>query len=506
MKTPLKMFNLKRALFYFFPILLVLAVAIWLPFQFEWQAPTVKIHLDTDHIGARPFNVEVTEKGRGLKRVAITLLAAGKEHPILEENYNGSVKQKDLRVSLSRGALKLKGGPALLRVTATDKSYWNLFKGNTVTVEKRIMIDLVPPRIQVITGDRYINFGGSGLVIYQTSADTVRSGVQVGDHFFRGYKGPLETPQTYLAYFAHPHDAPDKKGILVAEDAAGNVTERELFYSLRNVRIKKKQVKITDRLIETTIIPLLGRGAAQGKSFKELFLAVNRDMRQANYEEIRGVTTQSIDALLWDSPFHQLSNSQVEANFADQRTYTYSGEAIDQAYHLGYDLAVTKNYPIEAANNGEVVFAGDLGIYGNTVIIDHGLGLFTLYGHMSLVSVAKGEAVKRKQIIGRTGQSGLATGDHLHYETLLHGVPVLPLEWWDGKWVNDNVLSKIRFVMGKAPVTFERPQVKKEEDLTVLDTMQPVQRKAEESVATTPSLQAEASKEKAETQAPVGTQ
>jgi len=111
---------------------------------------------------------------------------------------------------------------------------------------------------------------------------------------------------------------------------------------------------------------------------------------------------------------------------------------------LGYDLAVTKNYPIEAANHGVVVFTGDWGIYGNTVIVDHGFGLFTMYSHMSLITVNKGNEVKRKQIIGKTGKTGLTTGDHLHYATLIHGAPVLPLEWWDAKWVKENILSKIQ--------------------------------------------------------------
>jgi len=504
-KTPLKVFNMKRALFYFFPLVIILAAAVWLPFQFEWRAPTIKIKLDSEYVGSRPFHVEINDKGRGLKKVSISLLAAGVEHPIVVEHYDRPVKREDVVVTLSRETLNLKGGPAVLRVTATDRSYWNFFKGNAVTLEKNVIVDLTPPRIQQITGDRYINFGGSGLVIYQTSPDTVKSGVQIGDYFFLGYKGPLKIPDTYMAYFAHPHDVPNVKGSIVAEDAAGNVTERALYYTLKNVRIRKKQVKITDRLIERKVIPLLGRGPSQGKSLKDLFIAVNRDMRRENNAKIKEVSSQSIDSMLWDLPFHQLSNSKVEANFADERTYVYNDEVIDQAFHLGYDLAVTKNYPIEAANTGVVAFSGDLGIYGNTVIIDHGLGLFTLYSHMSLVGVKKGETVKRKQIIGKTGQTGLTTGDHLHYATMLHGVPVLPLEWWDGKWVDENILSKIRFVIGKQPLASRSPGVNDSGDLTVLDTVQQIQRKEDKKTPLSPPGQQSIGDE-SETQTPTGPQ
>ena len=147
--------------------------------------------------------------------------------------------------------------------------------------------------------------------------------------------------------------------------------------------------------------------------------------------------------MLWKDAFAQLSNSKVEANFADYRTYTYKGEPVDSAYHLGYDLSVTKNYPVEAANAGKIAFAGPLGIYGNAVIIDHGLGLFSLYGHMSAIDVKVGDSVTRRQVLGKTGETGLAAGDHLHFGVYLDGLAVLPVEWWDQKWIDDNITRKL---------------------------------------------------------------
>jgi murein DD-endopeptidase MepM/ murein hydrolase activator NlpD len=146
----------------------------------------------------------------------------------------------------------------------------------------------------------------------------------------------------------------------------------------------------------------------------------------------------------------------VEANFADHRTYLYNKEPIDTAYHLGYDLSVTKQYPVEAANSGTAVYVADLGIYGNTVILDHGLGLFTLYSHLSSFDVKVGDAVKERQIIGKTGETGLAAGDHLHYGVYLHGVAVLPVEWWDSKWINDNIVPKLAGKSSEAVVEEQR--------------------------------------------------
>jgi murein DD-endopeptidase MepM/ murein hydrolase activator NlpD len=138
----------------------------------------------------------------------------------------------------------------------------------------------------------------------------------------------------------------------------------------------------------------------------------------------------------------QLSNSKVESRFADHRIYVYEGDEIDRQTHLGFDLASLAQSPVEASNSGIVVFADYLGIYGNTVILDHGLGLFSLYGHLSSFDVEKGQSVSRGETLGRTGQSGLAAGDHLHFSMLVGEVQVNPLEWWDPKWVQDHVLSK----------------------------------------------------------------
>ena len=112
---------------------------------------------------------------------------------------------------------------------------------------------------------------------------------------------------------------------------------------------------------------------------------------------------------------------------------------MDEQYHLGIDLASTQNAPIPAANAGKVVFAGPLGIYGQTVILDHGMGLQTLYGHLSSIQVAPGDVVAKDQIIGISGQTGLALGDHLHYGVLIAGIPVNPVEWWDPNWIKTRI-------------------------------------------------------------------
>ena len=136
-------------------------------------------------------------------------------------------------------------------------------------------------------------------------------------------------------------------------------------------------------------------------------------------------------------------------------TLTYKGESVSfdmpgwyceesgESIHTGVDLASTANAPVEAANHGIVAYASYLGIYGNFVILDHGLGLFTLYGHLSSIDVKNAQEVKKGDIIGRTGMSGLAGGDHLHFGILVGGQFVNPQEWWDPHWIADNVTRKL---------------------------------------------------------------
>jgi murein DD-endopeptidase MepM/ murein hydrolase activator NlpD len=97
-----------------------------------------------------------------------------------------------------------------------------------------------------------------------------------------------------------------------------------------------------------------------------------------------------------------------------------------------------------AANRGKVLFAEELGIYGLCVIIDHGMGVQSLYGHLSSFAVQAGAMVEKDQEIGRSGVTGLAGGDHLHFTMLVNGEMVNPIEWWDAHWIADRILRKLK--------------------------------------------------------------
>jgi murein DD-endopeptidase MepM/ murein hydrolase activator NlpD len=284
--------------------------------------------------------------------------------------------------------------------------------------------------------------------------------VKVGAHWFPGFAGVVKDhPDYYFALFSHAYDVqPADRATIVAIDKAGNPREMRLSYELKNVHYKKSTIAVSDNFFQNKVMPLLKDISKRNGSVKDVFIAVDKGVRKENEDKITEVTSKGTPKILWDgAAFVQLPNSKVEANFADARTYTYNNEPIDTAFHLGYDLSVTKHYPIEAANSGVVAFTGDLGLYGNAVILDHGLGLFTLYGHMSQIDVKVGDSVAKRGILGKTGETGFAGGDHLHFGVYLDGVAVLPVEWWDPKWIADNITPKLEGRSGDEIAVAQQP-------------------------------------------------
>ena len=176
-------------------------------------------------------------------------------------------------------------------------------------------------------------------------------------------------------------------------------------------------------------------------SLLEQYLYLNNTVRRANNRKFREVCSHSLPERQWDGRFTRMARSSNRAGYADQRSYFYQGKKVDNQTHLGIDLASVRHAEIKAANNGKVVYAEFQGIYGNTVIIDHGQGVFSLYAHLSQIKTEPGNMVNKGDLIALSGATGMAGGDHLHFSILINGIFVDPREWWDGHWLEINILS-----------------------------------------------------------------
>jgi murein DD-endopeptidase MepM/ murein hydrolase activator NlpD len=261
----------------------------------------------------------------------------------------------------------------------------------------------------------------------------------VGDAFYAGYPHP-DAPDRRIALYAVPTNAPEKPAVRVeAEDAAGNVGTGRWSVVVQERVLPEASVTLPETFLEHTVRDLAEASDIDTADLHAAFREINSAMRSANEQKIRDLTAPSSPKPLWSGPFEQLVNSKVTSRFAERRTYFVGGVKNSEATHFGYDLASTSLAPITAANAGRVVYADELGIYGNCVLIDHGLGLASLYGHLSRIDVKAGEEVAKGHPIGLSGATGLAGGDHLHFAILVGGSYVDPLEWWDPTWIRTHI-------------------------------------------------------------------
>ena len=379
-------------------------------------APSVEIRTGARAIGARtPLVVVASAAGRGLSGLRVEVeqrgtahVVARREHrPLASWAWSGARTERDeLRVEVGRAAVPaLVEGEAIVRVVAERAPTW-LRHPVPVVEERRLPVRLVPPALSLLSSQHYVAQGGSGVVLYRVGATSVRDGVRAGALFFPGAPLPGGGKEDRLALFGVPWDLTDEAQLrVVAEDDAGNAAEVAFVDRFFPRPPARDRITLEDAFLAKVVgeirqqtPELEDRG-----SLLENYLLINRDLRRKNAEELVALAGRSAGGFLFTEPFVPLRNAKVMSAFADQRTYLYRGAEVDAQTHLGFDLAVVARTPVPAANRGVVLLARYFGIYGNTVVVDHGLGLATLYSHLSSIDVKEGQAVERGAVLGRTG-------------------------------------------------------------------------------------------------------
>lgn len=433
----------------FFVVLIALVgVGIWSFMVYcEGEEPEIILSRDIKMIGQETtFDVICIDRKRGLRNVSVDISQDGKKYTLSSLNLpQGGVNKETLTIDVFPEDLKLHDGTATIDITVTDHS----LRKNTRTVTFEVVIDTIPPRISPVSFSNYINPGGSCVVAYDLSEDVHRSGVQVDNDFFPSY------PATRLvgngihrvSYFAIPIMDTAEKNLkinILAKDDAGNSSLYPVSFHVRKKKFRSDRMNISRRFLEMKMPEFQHRyKSLRETTLLEAFSRINTEMRAQNLKTIETICKDTRPEQLWKGTFLRMKNAATMAPFGDRRTYYHDGREISKSVHMGVDLASTKNAPVEASNGGIVNFATYLGIYGNTIIIDHGMGVFSLYGHLSSVNVKKGQEVKKGEMIGRTGITGMAGGDHLHFSMIVGGKFVNPVEWWDPHWIKDNITRKL---------------------------------------------------------------
>jgi murein DD-endopeptidase MepM/ murein hydrolase activator NlpD len=429
------------------PILIVLGGIGYLAWRQSVAGVRVEFEPVPRYVGARtPITLVLRAARGGVQSVDIRLNQGGTRVNVAQQAFpTPDANEQRVQLVVQGGQLGLREGAANLEVRARDGFWRPIRVDDRMIANVPVTIDFTPPTLEVLASTRYLSRGGGALVALRAKG-AARVGVNVGDLFFSGF--PAGAPDTGLhaVLYALPWNLPPNSPVTAtAQDEAGNAVSRALAVDIRPRRFPMDTIEVGEQFLASKMPELLPeRGQIPPDQLLQAFLVVNRDKRKEGEEMKRKLAQKSKPAPLFEGAFLQPRNTKVFSNFAETRTYRYKGQDVDTQVHMGYDLASLKNSPIPAANAGVVVYAAPLNIYGNTVVVDHGWGLQTLYGHLSSIEVKEGDQVKKGQALGRSGASGLALGDHLHFEVLIHGVSVTPVEWWDGKWIRDHVGRPLR--------------------------------------------------------------
>lgn len=410
-------------------------------FKAEWTPPELALTPDQPKVGPKTvFSIIAADRDSDLRSLRVVAHQGSDSIEIMNKSLPAGTRQYTEQFSLPKTGIK--NAPLTLEIIVRDTSWHRFGRGNKAQIVREMEIDSRPPMISVLSGQHNVNQGGTGLVVYSTNEELTSSGVRLGDdYFFPGY--PYQ-PGKYLCFFAIPHDFDAKAvpPVLHAVDMADNEVTTGFHFRMLAKKFKQDTINISENFLNSKmgqfadLYPDLTRPI-------DIFLKVNSDLRRKNIESLKSLGRDTVPQQLWEGTFIRLPNSAPMAGFADHRTYLYQGKTVDNQTHMGVDLASLAMAPIPAGNTGRVILAEFMGIYGNVVIIDHGFGLQSLYSHMSEIHVHKGETVQRGQIIGKTGATGMAGGDHLHFGILVSGLEVQPIEWWDPNWIKNNITSKM---------------------------------------------------------------
>lgn len=429
-----------------FMILAFIALAIALLLAFS-ASPEIELPAALTALGqATPINVQV-RSSHGIRRITAFVEQNGTRYRAWEDEQPGRpiLWQREVPArtwSFTLGTsitLQLKDGTARLVIEATS----NDFRRKTVSVDREVIVITQPPALTVDSGHHYLYRGMADLTTFAVSGYWTEAGVRVGDQTFRGWPMPGGKPGMF-SLFAFAWNMPAGTTPMVyATNPAGNVASGQLavrFPKKEQPNYRVRDLQLDDRFLQKVIEEIDPNASGDPVA---RFVKINSEMRQANNKTLSDLRLKTEARFLWSQHFLQQHNSKVESSFADVRNYIYKGRKIDQQVHLGYDLSVTQHVGVEASNDGKIVYAAPLGIYGNCVVVDHGYALQSIYGHLSEIQVREGQWVKRGEVIGKSGQTGMAGGDHIHFSMQLEGIQIDPREWWDAHWIQDHVMKRV---------------------------------------------------------------
>lgn len=427
-----------RKIFFFLLLIVIVSGVVVL---IRSPKPAVNVPTNIAAIGqSTPVTVQVFDP-HGIRKVNAAIEQNGTRYPAWE--IAPASKDPDIAFNFNVGTStipQLKDGKARLIIEATSRDLLRKqgsWQGDLIVVTR-------PPTVSVDSDRHYLYRGMADLVTFNVSGNYDQAGVRVGDQTYRAWPMPDGKPGLFslfaFAWNMPPETAPQ---VFASYGGDSNRVSSPMLYEFpkrEQPHYTVHQLQLDDHFVHKVVDELDPGGSGD---YVTRFVKINSEMRRANNKTLSDLRLKTADHFLWSQPFQRQPGAKNEATFADTRHYIYQGKQIDEQTHLGYDLASTANVGVQASNDGRVVYAAPLGIYGNCIVVDHGYGLQTIYGHLSRIDVHEGDMVKRGQVMGLSGMTGMAGGDHIHFSMQLDGVQIDPKEWWDPHWIKDHIANRI---------------------------------------------------------------
>ncbi len=415
--------------------------------MFEQNSPKILLKEQIYWNLKKPIKVKITDDS-GLKQIKAFLSDGNKKVMILDTSFKNPTKEYILDVVFPKVSPLNKKSNLQLMIEVTDISKWNFFLGNSSQASSTIIIDTKKPELFSLISSYGITKGGAALSIFKAKDDNLDQ-LYIETNFGKKFKpSPFYKDDYFASLLVWPLQEKTFRAKIVAIDKAGNVSKARLSFFLKNKTYKTSTITVKDSFIDGKISDLAADNPQETENLTKIekFKYINETYRDINNKIIQQVTTK-VDQNRVNSfnikPFYPLKNGQVVASYGDHRYYKYNGEIVSESYHMGLDLASVRMANIKTSNAGIVVFDQYNGIYGNNLIIYHGFGLYSLYGHCSNILAHKGSVVKAGEVVAKTGATGLALGDHLHFGILIQGFDTRAAEWMDPVWIKTNIIDII---------------------------------------------------------------
>ncbi|MFA6759899.1 MAG: M23 family metallopeptidase [Sulfuricurvum sp.] len=419
--------------------------------SFKRDAPAINMQTSGYWNLKKPLEITIDDE-LGIKSYRVSMITAGEESLLLNDQLLEPQKRVILKLDPPKAIFASKEEQVKIRIEANDSSKWNYFAGNLAIKEYSLVVDKKRPSVDVVSNSYKIKKGGSALVVFRAVDENLKD-LHIETNFGKRFLAtPFYKEGYYATLLAWPIAESSFRASVVATDMAGNETKVYIPYFLQDANYKVSNIDISDNFLH-------GKIAELADEFEETlgieepleqFRAINETIREKNEILIHDVgskvSKEMVDTISF-KPMYPLKNAAAVASYGDHRHYFYNKAKLSESWHMGLDLASIAQAEIRTQNGGEVKFSDFNGLYGNMVMIDHSLGLYTLYGHCSSLSVNTGDYVKAGEVIAHSGKTGYAMGDHLHFGVLVQGVEVRPDEWMDAQWIKlniDDVLANAR--------------------------------------------------------------